>query len=228
MADTNQPDFTLWQTAAVALVRFACGYDTGRRKDDPVYVQVTEGRDGPGPANRAAYSSCGDLAHWLLARLGMRATWVNRRALGHYSVGMNVADISVAPMHQGPPNAPDWAPEPGDILEIWNMAAGGDAHVCVCLSLQAGTMTTGNYGAGGMQPTLTPGAKLGTSALTYRVGYWTYGTRKVQRVLRLRDVAPALTAAPDLSDALVSGELVTALGAVYVATASEATDASKA
>lgn len=214
-------DISLWQEAAVALIRFACGNDQGRDKLDQAYAQVTEGRDGPGPAQRKAYSSCGDLGHWYLERLGMRAKWVNRTSLGHYQIGMNIADISIAPMHQGAPTSADWRPEPGDILEIWNMAAGGDAHLCVCLSVTPGSspcaMLTGNYGAGGMSAAISPGAKLGLSALTYHDDYWTYGTRKIMRVLRLRDVIPALTAPPDLSDCAVSGELVDALGARYVA-----------
>ena len=38
----------VWRAAAVALCEYACGYEAGRSKDDPVYREVTEGRDGPG------------------------------------------------------------------------------------------------------------------------------------------------------------------------------------
>lgn len=57
---------------AADLCEYAVNGAIGRVYDDPVYVSITGGRD-PGPK----YSSCGDLAHWMLYRLGCRESWVN-------------------------------------------------------------------------------------------------------------------------------------------------------
>lgn len=60
------------------LLSYACGrFDSGRNEDDPIYQGVTEGRDVP--PFREKYSSCGDLAHWLLFRLGSRLEMINRK-----------------------------------------------------------------------------------------------------------------------------------------------------
>src|SRR3954463_2525699 len=121
------PELTLdvWRAAAVALVEYACGFETGRSKDDLVYKEVTEGRDGPGPEQRKRYSSCGDLAHWLYTRLGIREKWINRtddNAFGPFKPGANVVSLwgNACPFDQVPPNDPAWMPEPGDVVLIWN------------------------------------------------------------------------------------------------------------
>ncbi len=57
----------------------------GRRQWDPVFEAVTEGRQAP------RYSSCGDLGHWILARLGFRFPWLNREELWGWMVGKNVS-----------------------------------------------------------------------------------------------------------------------------------------
>jgi len=57
----------------------------GRRQWDPVFEGVTERRQAP------RYSSCGDLGHWILARLGFRFPWLNREELWGWMVGKNVS-----------------------------------------------------------------------------------------------------------------------------------------
>jgi hypothetical protein len=206
------PDISLWQMAAVALVEYACGTTPhGRDKDDPVYQAVVEGRDVA--PNRARYSSCGDLAHWLLDRLGLDEPWLNRRSLGHYHVGANVSDLAGCPIHISSPFLTDWAPEPGDILEIWSTPTGVDAHVCVYLGpgSTGGKARIGNYGAGGMSAAAWPGSNISDTALAWSQGGWILGHRKVQRQIRLADAVALAKKPADLTGAQVTGELLDAL-----------------
>ncbi len=211
------PDLFLWRDAAVALCEYACGYEVGRSKDDPVYQDVCEHRDAG--AARAHYSSCGDLGHWLAERLGVRDGWVNRASLGHYRVGMNVVNLGFGcPLSCEAPTGPEWAgPEAGDICEIWNLPMGTDAHVFVALGpgADAQHIRTANYGAGGMSAAALPGSKISNSEFTHHSNGWRIGSRKVHRILRLADLVAAVTAPPDLTGARVTGELADALGAVY-------------
>ncbi len=190
-------DLETVRRGAVALAEFACGFDVGRSKDDPVYAAVTGGRDVG--AMRARYSSCGDLAHWMLFSLGCRAEWINHSDAPHgWRVGMN---LSLLAAHGALPGGADWAPEPGDVLVIWNSPTGSDGHVCVWL----GGGVTANYGAGGMSAAASPGAKLARPALVYDGHGWKLGARKVQRHLSLAHVPLSLPAI--LPDGLhLSGE----------------------
>jgi hypothetical protein len=202
----------LWADAAVALCEYACGWEQGRGKDDPVYLEVVEHRDVP--PMRAKYSSCGDLAWWLLYRLGLRTPWMNRAANHTYNVGMNVADLSGCPPHIVPGS--DFVPEPGDILEIWNAPDGRDAHVCVVIAEPFdGKITLANYGAGGMSASAWPGANIHNSDWRVSVAGHYVGTRRLQRVVRLASVVPLLTEQPDLTGARVTSELIDALGAKW-------------
>lgn len=215
-------DLSVWRQAAVALCRYACGDDKGRGKDDLVYREVTEGRDGPGDLQRAAYSSCGDLAHWLLERLGVREKWVNRQSLGHYQIGSNVYDLGLGCSVSHPaPTASDWAgPEVGDICEIWNASKGQDAHVFVMLGSSekaGGKLLTANFGAGGCSTALWPGARLSDSSLQHTAAGWYVGSRKMQRIIRLADYVQHITAQPNLTGAELPGEVTDALGAVWSA-----------
>lgn len=78
---------TLRERARGFLVMATHG-ETGRRKYDPIFEAVTEGRQ------RESYSGCGDLAHWLLYRLGFRFDWVNRKEHQGWRVGYNVSLLS--------------------------------------------------------------------------------------------------------------------------------------
>jgi hypothetical protein len=205
------PDLTLdvWRSAAVALCEYACGYEAGRNKDDPVYLEVTEGRDGPGPERRRRYSSCGDLAHWLYKRLGVREQWLNRtddNAFGPWRPGENIARLwgGACPFDQVPPDDPQWMPDPGDVVLIWN--SGIDAHVMVAIGRDGAALRTANYGAGGMSPLASPGAKIASKVLTFQHGKHFYGTRQVQRYLPLSAVVEQLSVPPDLRGAALTGE----------------------
>ncbi len=209
-----KPPLSVWQTAAIALIEWACGYDVGRSKDDPVYKLVTENRDGPGPEQRKKYSSCGDVVHFYLMRLGVRESWINRTDDGVYGPwvsGKNISDLwgSSCPIDIVP-NA-DWKPEPGDILIIWN--TGFDSHVCVALSeLEQGKIVLGNYGAGGMNPNPLPGSNVKPSKLTWNGKQWVIGSRYVQRCLKLSEIVKHVSVKPDLSGGLsLIGEVMDAL-----------------
>ncbi len=203
----------VWQTGAVALCEWACGYDKGRSKDDPVYKIVTENRDGPGPEQRKKYSSCGDLGHYLLSRLGVREPWVNRtddNAFLTWRSGINISELwgKACPIDIVPDSA--WQPEPGDILILWN--TGFDAHVCVALDYREGKLKTANYGAGGMSPAANPGARLSTSKLTWNGKQWVYGSKVVQRCLKLRDIITVISVPPRFDEGCdLIGEYVDAM-----------------
>jgi hypothetical protein len=210
------PDLTLdvWRSAAVALCEYACGGSAGRSKDDAVYKAVTENRDGPGPEQRRRYSSCGDLAHWLYQRLGIREAWVNRAddgAFGPWRPGANVTSLwgNACPFDQVPPADPLWMPQAGDVVLIWN--SGNDAHVMVSLGRDGPNLRTANYGAGGMSPLASPGAKIGGRPLTHQQGRPFYGTRQIQRFLPLAEAVKHITVAPDLSGADLTGEELDAI-----------------
>lgn len=199
-------DIDLWQRAAVALDEWACGGDKGRDKRDPVYLSVVENRDGLlVPYNK--YSSCGDRAHWRLWRLGVRAPFVNREErspLPHdWHVGMNIAQLHShgAPCMPGRPGA-DWVPEPGDEMLIWNSPTGNDAHSLSVLSYDPETHTarTANYGTAGMSMATFPGSQCKVVPLTWTATEgWKCGRRLVQRVTKLANVIPLITAKPNLS-----------------------------
>ena len=213
----------VWQRAAVALDEYACGYEQGRSKDDPVYLgDVTEGRDYG--AMRARYSSCGDRFHWRQHRLGVRADWINRKP--NYRVGQNISLIAGLrwAAGYGKPLPEYISIEPGDELLIWNNPSGTDAHSLSVTQLSVLDVTTGagirklttaNYGAGGMSPGASPGARLGSGQLVWKQGPagWGhyYGARRLQRIVRLSEIVKHVTAQPHLAGASMTGEDLDAL-----------------
>lgn len=210
------PDLTLdvWRAAAVALCEYACGGAAGRSKDDDIYKEITEGRDGPGPQQRKIYSSCGDLAHWLYFRLGIREPWVNRSgngAFGPWKPGLNVGQLwgNACPIDQAPPDDPNWRPGAGDVVLIWN--TGFDAHVMVSLGVDGPNLRTANYGAGGMSPLASPGSKIAGKPLGRQHGKPFYGTRQIQRYLPLAEAVKRISVKPDLRGVGLSGEEVDAI-----------------
>lgn len=184
----------LWRIAVGALDQYSCGYDKGRAKTDPVYQEVVEGRDVPSVYTH--YSSCGDRAHWRAFRIGIRQPWVNRKAYKGWKSGINISALAYSCPFSRAPDA-NWVPEAGDEMVIWNSPQGADAHSLSIVLPGSGVATTANYGAAGMSAASFPGAKIGTSPLVCKNGVWTYGARKVQRVMKLVDLVSAVTAQPD-------------------------------
>jgi len=134
------------RVAAARLARFAVGDNAGQLEafegrgfDDAVYKGVTEGRQDEAHRLGIFYSSCGDLPHWMLCRLGVRLPWVNRREMMQlapphpgWRVGQNLSAL-VSGSGLAERVTPDAARfEPGDVLHLGDTNA--SAHVDVVLA----------------------------------------------------------------------------------------------
>ncbi len=164
-----------------ALARFWCGGTKGRGKLDPVYVQVTQGRDPK--HNWINWSSCGELPQAIAEHMGVEQPWLNRSP--HWRDGRNLLDFyDVKHVPSAPARTPPvgYLPEAGDFGFIW--LTGGDAHTFVFGDqLDAGHIETFNYGAGGMQPIEFPGAHQSASPLHSEGGQLCVGRRVLHKVL---------------------------------------------
>ena len=138
------------RAAAVTLGEYSVG--RGKRPSgDPVHDWITEGRRlqwerahaaGHSWALKGSYSSCGDLAHWLLMCLGCRdERVVNRSDDGgeiSWVVGANISRLVALPWYR----EEGAGPFPGDILHV----ASPD-HVAVLLDQEsADQWHTADYG----------------------------------------------------------------------------------
>lgn len=194
-----------YRSLAVRLIEHASG-PHGRSEDDPIYKLVTENRDVG--KMRAQYSSCGDLAHWLLFRLGVRLPWINRDEHGGWRVGQNVMLLRprglVSQVH-----ATDVFGA-GDVLLIWS--TGYDAHVMTVREYSPPRLLTGEYGQ--------PGGAVREHVLTQQSGRLIVGRRFLQEWLPLDAVLQAAAASrslvePDrtLLEQILPGEELDALDA---------------
>lgn len=143
--------------AAVANAAWATNDGAGANLDDPRHEEVTEGRRKQyevalkagldwAKKMRGSYSSCGDLLHWLLRKLGVRdEKLVNRTDDGGqhpWLAGANPALGSHAHEALRPITE---RPEPGDLVMNNNQYGG---HMYVVRSIdEDGTMVTEDYGA---------------------------------------------------------------------------------
>ncbi len=192
---------------------------SGRDKLDPVYVAVTEHRDGPGPAQRKDYSSCGDQLHAILERVGVRLPFVNRKSLHGWASGVNISRLQAPSCpfaHETKPH--ELLPPAGSLCLAWT--SGYDAHALVVLGPGSddGHMLTANYGAGGMNEATAPGANLADSPATLdAAGFWHIGGahRRLHTVITPASIVPYIDAQINLSGAHVTGELIDALGARF-------------
>lgn len=140
--------------SAAAFLDYAVGFGLGVRLNDPVYVEITERRD-PGPG----YSSCGDLAHALVAHvLGPERSalvkWLNRGA--NYRQGMNVGRLTRRPIGGGASGLARSMREgeqlqTGDIAVMWARPDTTDAHVFVVDTHGPDAITSWDYGQGSMR-----------------------------------------------------------------------------
>ncbi len=170
---------------ATEFLNYACGRWTGgREENEAVYAQVSEGRDIG--AMQKSYSSCGDLAHWLLFRMGCRSAFINRKEHLGWRVGQDISVLVAARVAHNASELDRYAA--GDILVIWSKPDGTDAHVMVVLSHDANTLTSAEYGHPGGACRVHPWAKPG----------W-IGRRKIHKVLRLIEV---------MQDAEANGKLL--------------------
>jgi len=185
----NGVPLSAYREAAFALLRYAVG-EHGRSTSDPIYRQIVEGRLAPG------YSSCADLAHWLLYRLGVRAPWINRaenKPQG-WSVSVNLNRLIARPIGPCDPavaarnltQLPDFGA--GDVYVINNRFGG---HVICVQSFQpvagadlpSARVATSEYGQ--------PGGAQREHALTLRNGLLFSDGNQVLSMLRLPDALGA-------------------------------------
>lgn len=136
-----------YRLLAVHLLEYACDGSRGRPETDPVYLhQVTEGRDQG--AMRKRYSSCGDLAHWMWYRLGVRLDWLNREEHGRYGVGHNI--LRICGSNEVRPALATQRFAPGDVVVIANnWPRGSDAHVVCIIDHEGEHLQTAEYGQPG-------------------------------------------------------------------------------
>lgn len=109
-----------YRKRAVAWLEYACAGNPPL--DSPRHLEIKECRKVKG------YSSCGDLAHWMWFRLGVRLPFINRAEHNGWVVGVNVARIVTwSKPYRGEKL------EGGDVIVIANdWPKGRDAHV-VCV-----------------------------------------------------------------------------------------------
>lgn len=164
---------------APALLDWACLHGADQKRGN--YMSVVEGRDWP------HYSSCADLAHWLLFRLGCRQEWINRYEHKVGDLGAPGWDdqVNVGRLAFSAPSTvlrspfPGIMASPGDIFVQWNDPRGKDAHVFLCRREQRlpGQMTIAEYGQ--------PGGHIRDRLVSGRDGYLYCGPRRIQRYMPL-------------------------------------------
>jgi hypothetical protein len=169
---------------AVTLCEFACNGSRGRPEHgDAVYDAVTEHRDFG-----AGYSSCADLAHWMLFRLGVREGFINRREHRGFAQGVNLSRLAWCKYSRAASARDRY--EPGDILVVWSRTDTLDAHVTVVLrdsrteAPAENRIETANYGS--------PGGAIKTSAMRYTVSLAVLGSRPIRRWIPLAPLLVSL------------------------------------
>lgn len=176
---------------AVRLCEWATNGSKGSAAGNPRYDVVTENRRG------AMYSSCGDLPHWMLYRLGVRLYWVNRdenktRRDG-WRMGWNItylADKKANPLvHEV---TADDQFQGGDVIVI--CGAPGTEHALVVIDHlpTENKLLTAEFGQ--------PGGALRTRTLTQRGAKLQIGSRIAIARLGLAEVLQAAEAAEMLTD----------------------------
>lgn len=108
----------------------------GRRYGDPVFEDVTEGRQAP-VGGKYSYSSCADLAHWLLFRLGFRFSWINREEAGGWVSQVNLNRLTASGCGGSNPLAvraeTGMTVAPGDVL-VTHVSEASRSHVVLVCS----------------------------------------------------------------------------------------------
>lgn len=187
------------RTIGVEWLDRAVNGNDGVKIDSPIYRWVTEGRD-PGPM----YSSCADLAHWLLMRLGVRLPWINRDEHHGWKHQVNVGRLCAKPVGNGASGCAR-APmigelfQPLDILICWKRPDTTDAHVFVCAehreTEQGYELVSWDYGQGPMSKKAWTGNREHVEGCRRErdvreiAGRWTFaGGRSIRSVLKLDDV----------------------------------------
>jgi len=144
------------RVAAVSLARYAVDDAEGRKLGDPIHEWITEGRRGRNESRMKklgkppSYSSCGDLAHWMLMCLGCRDERVVNRGDDGGTITwrstVNISRLRYSPWFV-PAGSPLAGPDVGDIILVANQDDGYDSHVAVLLSIEdTRQWVTADYG----------------------------------------------------------------------------------
>ena len=146
---------------------------------DPWVLAISEHR-----STGKGYSSCADLAHWWLTRLGYRRSFLNRSELRQGWVGqVNVGRICATPWgsrHEASRIlATDPPPEPGDVCTV-NADDPDTTHVCIPLEWHGDTVLVAQYGQ--------PGGAVTEKTVTVAGKHWTIGSRVLHSCLRIDDL----------------------------------------
>lgn len=173
----------------------------GRRCPDPsftgdaVYNAITEGRHARAVRAKQFYSSCGDLAHWFLYRMGIRLAWINRDEHdgwhysgqpGHPAWDNNVTTLCAKSRHgvnpyAKPPDPEDFFLVCGDTLVV-NVDMPATTHVSVVYEHkpEERIIVSADYGQ--------PGGALRSRPYTIERGVIRIGSRVLGSVLPILDV----------------------------------------
>lgn len=186
--------------AALRWCEIAVDSHAGVTVSHPVYRAVTEGRD-PGPV----YSSCADLAHWFLFRMGVRSKWINRQEHRGWKTGINVSALAFSCPVARPPKKGELLKR-GDVAIIWNQPQGHDAHVFVVDDFDGDVCRAWDYGQAAVNPerwdkSMIEGKRTIKALRGLTDGAWMVGARKLQRVLALPEVMSHCQAAGELAPA---------------------------
>lgn len=156
-----------YRIRAVTWLEYACAPPAAL--DSARHLEIKEGRRGKG------YSSCGDLAHWMYYRIGVRAPWVNRAEHHGWVCGVNVSRLVAHSTRYTGQRL-----EGGDVIVVANdWPRGRDAHViCIIDTRAEDLLATAESGL--------PGNGLQNRALPMR--------RKIRVVLPLEGVLDAAEA----------------------------------
>lgn len=185
-----------YRNTARQLLEWAGAGPVGIAQTSPKYLAVTEGREPLGSHNG---TSCGELPHWLLFRLGIRSAFINRNEAHGWKPVINIAALAYSAVAKTCQLTDQY--KPGDVVYIWERADTTDAHAMCVIEHDPDThaLLVAEYGQ--------PGGHLATHQLhqgTDMAGgkarpAWFCGQRALQKWVPLMDA---------LSYADARGELV--------------------
>jgi hypothetical protein len=148
-------DEIYYRKMAVKFAEHACNGSRGRGFSDPVYRLIASkeedrkmgrSRDETAQIQRwqQKFSGCAFLCHWMLECLGIKLPWVGREK------NQPLSRLCWPPAPAKTPGLKSKF-EGGDILAVWNLPSGTDAHVMVVIDHlpSDGVLLTADYGQPG-------------------------------------------------------------------------------
>lgn len=183
------------QKLAVAILEWTTRGSLGVSESDERYRLVTERRDN-GP-----YSSCADLAHWMLYRLGVRLDWINRTEHNGWISGVNVSRLCWLP-NKAARAYTGGELLPGDVITIRSPdlpPTQDDSHVICVLEQEGDALRTAEYGQPGGALRIRTLRRVYDDKGVYKGTF--IGARRIERHLPLQHVLTLAEASGELVDA---------------------------